>query len=137
MQNVTETDELFQPLVGEWVGKSTLILNPDDPGDIQASTASVELAANGQALLVNYAWHVDGAEERGTILVERESQKPIVVGRGGSKIKAIGTDARHELERFFETRVFLDLRVKVRADWREDDRSLDELGVPKARRRRT
>ena len=72
-----------------------------------------------------------------TILVERESQKPIVVGRGGSKIKAIGTDARHELERFFETRVFLDLRVKVRADWREDDRSLDELGVPKARRRRT
>jgi GTPase len=72
-----------------------------------------------------------------TILVERESQKPIVVGKGGSKIKAIGTDARRELERFFEARVFLDLRVKVRADWREDERSLDELGLPKARRRRT
>ena len=72
-----------------------------------------------------------------SILVERESQKPIVVGKGGSKIKAIGTDARLELERFFEARVFLDLRVKVRADWREDERSLDELGLPKARRRRT
>jgi len=72
-----------------------------------------------------------------TILVERESQKPIVVGRGGSMIKTIGTAARQELEQFFQTRVFLDLRVKVRADWREDDRSLDELGLTKARRRRT
>lgn len=71
-----------------------------------------------------------------TILVERESQKPIVVGRAGSMIKAIGTNARQELEHFFQTRVFLDLRVKVRADWREDERSLDELGLQKARRRR-
>ena len=71
-----------------------------------------------------------------TILVERESQKPIVIGRGGEMIKAIGTAARHELERFFDTRVFLDLRVKVRADWREDDRMLDTLGLPQARRRR-
>jgi len=71
-----------------------------------------------------------------TILVERESQKPIVVGKAGSMIKAIGTDARQELEHFFQTRVFLDLRVKVRADWREDERSLDELGLQKARRRR-
>ena len=83
------------------------------------------------------------ADEKGllrlycTILVERESQKPIVVGRGGSMIKTIGTAARQELEQFFQTRVFLDLRVKVRADWREDDRSLDELGLTKARRRRT
>jgi len=71
-----------------------------------------------------------------TILVERESQKPIVIGRGGSMIKAIGTAARHELERFFGARVFLDLRVKVRADWREDERMLDELGLPQAKRRR-
>jgi len=71
-----------------------------------------------------------------TILVERESQKPIVVGRGGAMIKTIGTAARLELERFFDAKVFLDLRVKVRADWREDDRMLDELGLPKARRSR-
>jgi GTP-binding protein Era len=71
-----------------------------------------------------------------TILVERESQKPIVVGRGGAMIKAIGTAARVELERFFDARVFLDLRVKVRADWREDDRMLDELGVHRKRRGR-
>jgi GTP-binding protein Era len=70
-----------------------------------------------------------------SILVERESQKPIVVGKGGAMIKAIGTAARAELERFFDARVYLDLRVKVRAGWREDDRMLDQLGVPKARRR--
>jgi GTPase len=69
-----------------------------------------------------------------TILVERESQKPIVVGKGGAMIKAIGTAARHELERFFDARVFLDLRVKVRSDWREDERMLDELGLPRTRR---
>ena len=71
-----------------------------------------------------------------SVLVERESQKPIVVGKGGAMIKAIGTAARRELERFFDARVFLDLRVKVRADWREDERMLDELGLPKAKGRR-
>jgi GTPase len=71
-----------------------------------------------------------------TILVERESQKPIVVGKSGAMIKAIGTAARQELERFFDARVFLDLRVKVRADWREDERALDELGLPRRRTKR-
>ena len=71
-----------------------------------------------------------------TIWVEQESQKPIVIGRGGEMIKRIGTDARLDLEQFFDTRVFLDLRVKVNADWRNDERTLDALGVPKSRPRR-
>lgn len=64
-----------------------------------------------------------------TILVDRESQKPIVVGKGGSMIKRIGTGARLELERYLETKVFLDLHVKVRSEWRDDERALDELGL--------
>ena len=68
-----------------------------------------------------------------TIFVEQESQKPIVIGRGGEMIKRIGTEARLDLERFFETKVFLDLRVKVNPDWRNNERTLDELGVPKSR----
>ena len=64
-----------------------------------------------------------------SILVERESQKPIIVGKGGEMIKRIGTAARHELERFFDARVFLDLRVKTSPDWRENERFLDELGL--------
>lgn len=70
-----------------------------------------------------------------TILVDRSSQKPILVGKSGSRIKAIGTSARKELERFFDARVFLDLHVKVREGWREDDRMLDSLGLPAKRRK--
>jgi GTP-binding protein Era len=64
-----------------------------------------------------------------TIVVDRESQKAIVVGRGGEMIKRIGTAARQELETFFGRRVFLDLRVGVEADWREDDRVLGAIGL--------
>jgi len=70
-----------------------------------------------------------------TIFVEHESQKAIVIGRGGEMIKRIGTEARKDLEDAFETRVFLDLRVKVNPDWRNDDRALDELGVPRTTRK--
>ena len=69
-----------------------------------------------------------------SILVERSSQKPIVIGHGGALGRQIGTEARQDLERFFGTRVFLDLHVKVRPEWRENDRILDQAGVaPKTR----
>ena len=69
-----------------------------------------------------------------SILVERNSQKPIVIGPGGALVKQIGTEARQDLERFFGTKVFLDLHVKVRAEWRENDQILDQAGVaPKGR----
>jgi GTP-binding protein Era len=64
-----------------------------------------------------------------SILVEHESQKPIVVGKGGEMIKRIGTEARRDLEQMLDGRVFLDLHVKVRRDWREDERLLDEMGM--------
>ena len=67
-----------------------------------------------------------------TIFVETESQKPIVIGRGGDMIKQIGTEARRDLEAFFGTKVFLDLRVKVNPDWRDNDRVLDEIGLPQS-----
>jgi GTPase len=68
-----------------------------------------------------------------TILVETESQKPIVIGRAGSMIKKIGTEARKDLEAFFACKVYLDLRVKVKPDWRDNERVLDDLGLPKKR----
>ena len=69
-----------------------------------------------------------------SILVERGSQKAIVIGRRGSLLRRIGSEARADLERFFAARLYLDLHVRVRAGWREDERILDELGM--ARRRR-
>jgi GTP-binding protein Era len=64
-----------------------------------------------------------------SILVDHESQKPIVVGKGGDMIKRIGTAARQGLEEMLDGRVYLDLHVKVRQDWRDDERLLDELGL--------
>jgi GTP-binding protein Era len=68
-----------------------------------------------------------------SILVDHDSQKPIVIGKGGEMIKRIGTEARIDLQEMLEGPVFLDLHVKVRKDWREDERLLDELGLPKRR----
>lgn len=69
------------------------------------------------------------------LFVEKESQKGIVIGRGGSMLKQIGRDARQELEAFFETKVYLELWVKVRKNWRRNEHYLRQLGYPKARRR--
>lgn len=63
-----------------------------------------------------------------TILVERETQKGIVLGKGGRRIKAIGTAARQAISAFLEQRVHLDLHVRVRANWSGDERALRELG---------
>jgi len=64
-----------------------------------------------------------------SIVVDRESQKPIVIGHGGDMIKKIGTAAREELERFFGMKVYLDLHVRVKSEWREDERVLGEIGL--------
>ncbi len=61
--------------------------------------------------------------------VEAESQKGILIGTHGKMIKAIGSAARRELERYFDTRVHLDLSVHVRRRWRADDALLDRLGI--------
>jgi len=63
------------------------------------------------------------------ILVERPSHKSIVIGRGGARLKAIGTAARADIEKLLERHVFLNLFVKVREHWRDDERVLDELGI--------
>lgn len=65
---------------------------------------------------------------RASIFVEHESQKGIVIGKGGALLKRIGTEARQELERFFGIQVFLGLTVQVRRNWRKDARALREFG---------
>ncbi|MGD0693599.1 MAG: GTPase Era [Terriglobia bacterium] len=62
-----------------------------------------------------------------TIVVEKESQKPIVIGAGGHRIKEIGTAARVELERLFPPKVFLELFVKVQPNWRDNQAIVSEL----------
>ncbi len=64
----------------------------------------------------------------GTIHVEKDSQKKIIIGKGGQKLKKIGETARKEIEAFLGKRVFLELWVRVDKDWTRDPRSLDRLG---------
>jgi GTP-binding protein Era len=65
-----------------------------------------------------------------TIVVERDSQKPIIIGKRGDMIKRIGTEARQELESVLGSKVYLDLHVAVHDRWREDERFLGELEHP-------
>jgi GTP-binding protein Era len=67
-------------------------------------------------------------EIRATVYVERESQKGIVVGKGGTSIKGVGTEAREEIETLFGRRVFLELRVRVEKDWQRRAHALQRLG---------
>ena len=66
---------------------------------------------------------------RASLFVETESQKTILVGKGGSMVRQIGTRARPEIEHLLGRSVFLDLHVKVRPKWRRDEAMLERLGL--------
>lgn len=88
------------------------------------------------------AIRIDEYKERGdkgayiaaTVFVDRESQKGIVIGKGGSMLKEIGTGARKEIESMSGRKVYLDLRVKVLPGWRENKSALERLGYGKKRK---
>ena len=63
-----------------------------------------------------------------TVYVEKDSQKRILIGRGGSMLKKIGQEARRELEHTFDTHIFLELWIKVRPNWRRSEKELRHLG---------
>ena len=73
---------------------------------------------NGAPLLMIYA----------DIYVDRKSQKPIIIGNKGESIKKLGIAARTEMEAFFESKVFLDLHVKIKENWRDDDKMMQHFG---------
>ena len=66
-----------------------------------------------------------------TIFVEREGQKAILIGKGGAMLKSVGSEARAEIERFLGRKVYLGLFVKLRERWREDQRTLEDMGLGK------
>ena len=72
---------------------------------------------------------------RASICVERDSQKGIVVGKGGSKIKEVGVEARKELEEFLQEKVHLDLNVRVEKNWRKDEAKLKAYGYLKDKKK--
>ena len=112
---VTDLPERF--FAAELIREKVMLLVRDE---IPYSTAvRVDSWEEGEKLT-----HIEAS-----ILVERDSHKGILLGRGGSMLKKIGTAARQDLERFLATRVYLGLHVKVRERWRENARLLSELGI--------
>ena len=65
---------------------------------------------------------------RSIIMVERETQKGIIIGHKGSALKRVGAESRKDLERFFEKKVFIELYVKVNKNWRSDKKQLKRFG---------
>ncbi len=76
----------------------------------------------------DYNPETDGFQINGLILVERKGQKKMVIGKGGDKIKTIGREARLDMEDLFERKVYLELWVKVKSGWADDERALRSLG---------
>ena len=109
----------------------------DQPVELRVAEIVREkaLALTREELPHSVATQVEEMEREGDltrinclVLVERESQKGIVIGKSGSMLKKIGSLAREELEHVLGTRVFLELRVKVQKEWQRDPRALSRLG---------
>ena len=113
------SDEPEQHLVAELIREKALARVRDElPHSVAVLVEEMGADPEREDLLVIRAF----------LFVERASQKPIVLGRGGSVLRDIGTRARAELEALFGTQVYLDLRVKVAKDWQRDPRQLSRLG---------
>ncbi len=112
------TDQPERVLAAEWIREKLL-----------AETRQ-ELPHATAVVVERWQEREDGLLEiEATVLVDRPSQKKIVIGKQGEVLKRVGTAARIELERFLQRRLFLRLWVKVREDWRNDDSVLDQLGL--------
>jgi GTP-binding protein Era len=110
------TDQPLEHRVAEIVREKALALTTEElPHSIAVQVEEME--REGELLRIV-----------GLVLVERESQKGIVIGRGGQMLKRIGTRAREELEVLLGTKVFLELRVKVQREWQRDPAALSRLG---------
>ena len=75
-------------------------------------------------------FEMDGAMRRisATIVVDRPAHKGIIIGKGGESLKRIASEARQDMERLFEGKVFLEVFVKVKSGWTDDERLLKSLG---------
>jgi GTP-binding protein Era len=112
------TDQPERVLAAEWIREKLL-----------ASTRQ-ELPHATAVMVDRWDEREDGLLEiDASILVERDSQKKIVIGKDGHLLKRVGTEARGELETFLERRIMLRLWVKVREHWRDDERMLQSLGL--------
>ena len=130
-------DELREELV-ELLPEGPAYFPPDTRTDLPLEAQIAELVREKALALTReevphaVSVEVEAIEDRtvrASIYVETESQKQIVVGKGGRVVREIGTRARPEIEALLGRGIFLDLQVKVRPHWRRDDAMLERLGL--------
>ena len=114
----TNTDQPLEVLVAEFVREKILTSTFDE----------LPHAVGVQVEGISYEERRNHYSIEAIIYVERESQKGMIVGKGGAKIKAIGSEARKDLEHLLSASVYLDLRVKVRKNWRKDAHQIKRFG---------
>lgn len=112
------TDQPFEVMVAEFVREKILRTTHDEVP--HAVGVSVEEMKYDKAKDLWRIWAI--------IYVERDSQKGIIIGKGGEALKAIGIEAREDLERLLGAKVFLSLNVKVKKDWRRDSSQIKRFG---------
>ncbi len=111
------TDSPERVMVAEIVREKALDLLSDEiPHGIAVEVEKMKKRLNQEIVDINV-----------TIYCEKESHKPIIIGRGGKMLREIGSRARVDIERFLETKVFLEVWVKVREDWRDSEAELRNL----------
>lgn len=111
------TDQPERFIVSEIIREKLILMTRQELP--HATAVAIERFEEGEAVIRIHAG----------ILVERESQKAIVIGKGGSMLKKIGTSARKDIEALLNGHVHLGLHVKVRPKWRDDERMLESLGI--------
>jgi GTP-binding protein Era len=141
-----KTGEGLEPLVEHLVSllpEGPLLYPPEERSDLPSDVHLAELIREQvlrrtrdevphavEVMVDSIEPREDGLiEVRAQVWVESDSQKGILVGKGGRMVREVGTAARKELERDLGARVFLDLQVKVRRSWRRDDGLLDRIGI--------
>lgn len=118
-------EKLFRLTGDELPYTSTVVIDQFEEEPMQAASAA---AANDGAAPRRPALKSRLCRIAATIVVEREAHKAIVIGEGGERIKRIGTEARLELEKLLDAKVFLELWVKVRSGWADDEERLRSYG---------
>lgn len=137
----TGLDELLKTLA-QYLPEGEALFGEDDVTDQTERVLAAELIREklfrlcGDEIPYATAVLIDKFEEEGrlrrifaTILVDRESQKAIVIGKGGEKLKAISSQARQDMEKAFDAKVYLEVWVKVRSGWSDDVKLLKSLGI--------
>lgn len=117
------TDQSDQQLLAELIREQVLLHTAQEvPHSVAVQVDSLvkRMSSKGQRML----WSI-----RATVYVERDSQKGIIIGKNGDMVRKLGELARLEMERLFSCRIYLELWVKVKRDWRQESGALRQLGL--------